>query len=170
MIGTLAISNYKIFRKLRGGCYTDCMHIQIISVGKASDRSVSALTDEYEKRLSRWTAVTWRLLPSGRTKDEESAAIMKLLKPTDYVVLLDERGTLATTEAITRELEKWLGSGRPIVLIIGGAFGVSGALLDRADFVWSFSKLVFPHQLMRVLLVEQLYRLFNYRDGGKYHH
>lgn len=86
------------------------------------------------------------------------------------MVLLDERGVQRSTPRMADKLEKWLQFGRPLVFVIGGAYGVHDAVRQRADFVWSFSELVFPHQLMRILLVEQLYRMFNYRGGGKYHH
>lgn len=146
------------------------MKLTVITVGKTSDMAVSSLVAEYEKRLSRWAEVDWRLVPNGRSVDEECEAILKIVRPGDYVVLLDERGIQLSTTDMSSKLDAWLQYGRPLVFIIGGAFGVNDTTRKRADFTWSFSKLVFPHQLMRVLFAEQLYRMFNYRDGGKYHH
>jgi 23S rRNA (pseudouridine1915-N3)-methyltransferase len=141
-----------------------------MSVGKASDALGQAQQAEYEKRLSKWAAVTWQLISHDGSKEAESRLILKHLKPADFVVLLDERGQQPDNEALVADLEKWLMSGRQIVFVIGGAYGVDRQVFDRADYVWSFSKLVFPHQLMRVLLLEQLYRTFSLRDGRTYHH
>lgn len=112
----------------------------------------------------------WVLLPHKTTADLESSQILQRISDRDYVILLDERGVLHTTEQMTILLDGWIGSSRPLTFVIGGAFGVTDTMRKRADFVWSLSPLVFPHQLVRVLLCEQLYRLFNVRAGGKYHH
>jgi 23S rRNA (pseudouridine1915-N3)-methyltransferase len=153
-----------------GNCYTKGMQITIIMVGKASDAATAHFVESYEKRLRQWADLQWVLVVTGKNADDESGRIIKQLKPTDFVVLLDERGTQATTSKMAESLDVWLASGRKLVFVIGGAYGVSHELQARADFVWSFSQLVFPHQLMRVLLSEQLYRMFNLRAGGKYHH
>ncbi len=146
------------------------MKIHIITVGKVSDAATLSLQRDFEKRLSRWTDVEWQLVPHGKSVEAECKAILKHIKPTDFVVLLDERGRELSTEGMTRQLDQWLAGRKRIVFVIGGAYGVDEEVTGRADFVWSFSRLVFPHQLMRVLLVEQLYRIFSVRSGGKYHH
>lgn len=146
------------------------MKLRCISVGKPADAAVQSLQSMYEKRLSRWTSMEWVLLPHKTTADLESSQILQRISDRDYVILLDERGVLHTTEQMTILLDGWIGSSRPLTFVIGGAFGVTDTMRKRADFVWSLSPLVFPHQLVRVLLCEQLYRLFNVRAGGKYHH
>lgn len=124
----------------------------------------------YEKRLSRWTSIEWVLLPHKATADLETNQILQKIPDRDFVILLDERGTLHTTEQMSPLLDGWIASSRPLTFVIGGAFGVTEALRKRADFIWSLSPLVFPHQLVRILLLEQMYRLFDVRAGGKYHH
>lgn len=144
--------------------------IRILSVGKSSDAAVEQLQAEYEKRLSRWVRIDWRLISPGTSTKSESQAILSCLRPTDFVVLLDERGIQPDNQALVRALDLWLSSGKRVTCIIGGAYGVDATVHDRANYTLSISSLVFPHQLMRVLLLEQLYRTFNLRDGGKYHH
>lgn len=146
------------------------MKIRCISVGKASEIHIQELQNQYEKRLSRWVKLEWTLLPHSNSGNLESAQILQRITDREFVVLLDERGTLHSTEHMSALLDNWIGKSRPIVFVIGGAYGVSDLLRERADFVWSLSPLVFPHQLVRLLLTEQLYRLFDVRAGGKYHH
>lgn len=146
------------------------MRISIITTGKKPDAAHQTIEQEYIKRLGAWAQVDWRLLPPGKSMDDESIKLLEALKPDDFVVLLDERGQQVTNEVMATHLEKWLVAGRHLVFVIGGAYGVNNAVRGRADYIWSFSALVFPHQLMRLLLTEQLYRLFSLRAGSKYHH
>jgi len=152
------------------------MQICIISVGKESQKELSALQNEYEKRLAPHASISWRLIPASRATDPEqvrsmdSEQIMAQLKPNDSVILLDERGHQQTNEQFALTFEKLSGTQGRLVFIIGGAFGVSEDVRARAQFVWAFSKLVFPHQLMRVMLLEQLYRTYMVQKGHPYHH
>lgn len=146
------------------------MRIRIVSVGKTSDVATATMQLEFEKRLSRWVEVEWRLVPHSKSPDTEGEMIGKHIRQSDFVVLLDERGEQNSVEVMTEYLETWLINSRQLVFVVGGAYGVSHDITRRANFVWSFSQLVFPHQIMRVLLVEQLYRMFSLRSGGKYHH
>ena len=95
---------------------------------------------------------------------------MSRLQDDDFVVLLDERGTLLDSPALSGAILGQLDLSRSVVCIIGGAYGVSDALTTRADLVWSLSPLVFPHQLVRLLLAEQLYRAQEIAGGRPYHH
>ena len=88
----------------------------------------------------------------------------------DYVILLDERGKAITSPALAKTLQKPLDNSRSVTLIIGGAYGVDQSVHDRADFVWSLSPLVFPHQLVRLILAEQIYRAQEIAGGRPYHH
>ena len=95
---------------------------------------------------------------------------MSRLDPADYVVVLDEHGTLLDSPAFSKKIEMTFTRSRHLVFVIGGAYGVSGELLERADLVWSLSPLVFPHQLVRLLLAEQLYRAQEIAANHPYHH
>jgi len=146
------------------------MKLLIVSPGKPHSAELVDAIRTYETRLRSALLVEWAF-PAAGSKDTEGAAILKFLKQDDYVVLLDERGKEIDSPGLAAILEKKLTSGtKRLVFVIGGAFGVSDAVTERADTVISLSKLVFPHMLVRLLLVEQLYRAWSIRTGGKYHH
>jgi 23S rRNA (pseudouridine1915-N3)-methyltransferase len=146
------------------------MKIIIISPGKGHDSTVAEGIAEYQKRLPKKFALEWAH-PKPETVEGEGAAILKLLKEGDYVVLLDERGKDIDTPALAAMLDGQLQSGtKRLVFIIGGAFGVSDAVKKQAKQTIKLSSLVFPHMLVRLILTEQLYRATSILDGGKYHH
>lgn len=146
------------------------MKCLIISPGKAHDHNTDALIAEYEKRLSSTMPLEWSF-PGVGTKESEATAILKLLKPEDYVVLFDERGKDVSSEGLAELLDTRLQQGtKRIVFIIGGAFGVSDEVGQRANQTLRLSALVFPHMLVRLIVAEQLYRAVSIREGGKYHH
>lgn len=94
-----------------------------------------------------------------------------MLKEDDYLILLDEKGKMISSEELAALLNKMKDTGtKTAIILIGGAFGVSDAILKRANFVWSLSKLVFPHQIVRLILAEQVYRAYTILNNGKYHH
>lgn len=149
--------------------------ITIVAIGKKHESWVVEGIERYQKRLRAPYDIEWVLLPhSAReslvARQEESERILARLTPDDYVVLLDERGTNIDSPALARLLQASFTSSRRIVLVIGGAYGVNSAVHERTDFVWSLSNLVFPHQLVRLMLAEQLYRAQSIAQGGKYHH
>jgi 23S rRNA (pseudouridine1915-N3)-methyltransferase len=146
------------------------MKVLVISPGKAHDRTVKEGVAEYEKRLSRHFSLAWAF-PSASTKESEAAAILKLLKSADFVILLDESGRDIDTPAFSKLVDQKLQSGvKRLVFVIGGAFGVDAPVRVRADLTLRLSSLVFPHMLVRLILVEQLYRAVSIMSGGKYHH
>lgn len=146
------------------------MKILIISPGKAHDHTVESGIAEYEKRLSHVWPIEWAH-PKPSSKEEEGNAMLKLLKDGDKVVLLDERGRDIDTPGLAGFLDKEMQQGtKRLVCIIGGAFGVSDEVAARADTTIKLSSLVFPHMLVRLVLVEQLYRAHSILSGGKYHH
>lgn len=151
------------------------MALKIIAIGKKHEDWVSAGISRYSERLrAPWNA-EWVLLPhSAReglaARQDESEAILSRLDAKDYVVLLDERGKAYDSPGLSRLLEAAVGTGRRIVFVIGGAYGVNETLTARADIVWSLSPLVFPHQLVRLILIEQLYRSQAIASGHPYHH
>jgi 23S rRNA (pseudouridine1915-N3)-methyltransferase len=141
--------------------------IKIIAGGKKNSGWVAEACGEYEKRLKKPFDVAWICY------DEEKLAKYLEKWPfsgRDFVILLDERGKNISSPELSDKLEQAFNSGREIILVIGGAYGVSEEVRKRADFVWSYSKLVFPHMLARVMAIEQIYRAQEISRGGKYHH
>lgn len=151
------------------------MSIKILAVGKKHESWVADGIARYEKRLRKPFDVSWQLLPhSARdgeaARSEESDRILQRCDRDAFVVLLDERGKNIDSPTLTQTLERGLGVGRQVVVVIGGAYGVDDRVRSRADFVWSLSQLVFPHQLVRLVLAEQLYRAQEIAGGRPYHH
>lgn len=145
------------------------MTIRIISVGKKHDSSIVQAIAEYEKRLVSHAKLSWDLFPSSDI-ETESTKIRSKIHPNDYVILLDEHGELVDNTHFSQTIDSNLKTRKDIVLIIGGAYGVNDSMRNAAQEVWSLSGLVLPHQLVRLLIVEQIYRSFNMLAGGKYHH
>lgn len=154
------------------------MHITLLAIGKRHNPDIALGIDDYTTRLQRWAKVQWQFVPPPKAalspaeqRRIESDALRAALKADDTVVVLDERGNqwsspqLATYIANTQQR-----SAQRLVIVIGGAHGVDDALRQRADTVWSLSKLVFPHQLVRLIVAEQLYRAFTILHGMAYHH
>ncbi len=151
------------------------MPIKILSVGKKHESWVSEGIERYEKRLRTPFSVEWVLLPhssieGNRARQEESERILSRLDRDDYVVLLDERGKTIDSPTLSGLLKEQLDDSRTVVIIVGGAYGVDESVHRRANFIWSLSPLVFPHQLVRLVLTEQLYRAQEIYRGGSYHH
>ena len=152
-----------------------CMSIRVLAIGKKHESWVTEGIDRYEKRMKKPFDVKWQLLPhSSREGDaartEESERILAKVDAKDFLVLLDERGKNIDSPTLAKTLQKPLDTSRNITVVIGGAYGVDASVHQRADFIWSLSKLVFPHQMVRLILTEQLYRAQEIAGGGKYHH
>lgn len=147
------------------------MKLVILSVGKEKDEVSDDLIRHFEIRLLRYAPLEWLYVAHDTTKEKEGEKILSLLKKEDYVVLLDEKGRDIKSEALAELVEnRMVDSVRRMVFIIGGAYGVSDKMVDRANYVWKLSSLVFPHMLVRVIVLEQLYRAFTIIKGEKYHH
>lgn len=151
------------------------MTIRVLAIGKKHESWVTEGIDRYEKRMKKPFDLKWQLLPhSAREGDsartEESERILSKVEARDYLVLLDERGKNIDSPALARTLQQPLDTSRNITVVIGGAYGVDPSVHARADFIWSLSKLVFPHQLVRLILAEQLYRAQEIAGGRPYHH
>lgn len=149
--------------------------IRLVAIGKKHESWVSEGIQEYEKRCKKPWNFEWVLLPHSslegdRAREEESERIVSRLRDDDFVVLLDERGKLLDSPSLSLAIQSQLGKSRQVVCIIGGAYGVNDRLTARADVVWSLSPLVFPHQLVRLILAEQLYRAQEIAGGRPYHH
>lgn len=151
------------------------MSITVLAVGKKHESWVTEGLDRYTKRLRKPYDLAWKLLPHSAkahdaARDEESAKILQSLQPHQHVILLDERGTNISSPKLAAHLQQQFDASRGVVVIIGGAYGVNAELQARADFTWSLSKLVFPHQLVRLILAEQVYRAQEISSGKPYHH
>jgi len=151
------------------------MPIRIVSVGKKHEFWLVDGIERYQKRLKRPFDIEWVFLShSSQTelvaRQNESESILKQLNANDFVILLDERGANITSKELSGILRQNFDISKRVVVIIGGAYGVNEMLYNRADFVWSLSKLVFPHQLVRLILIEQLYRAQEIGLGHPYHH
>ncbi len=151
------------------------MALKILTVGKKHESWVTEGIERYQKRLKGGFQVEWVLLPHSSlegtsARQEESERIISRLKDTDYVVLLDERGKMMDSPALAALIDTTLTRSSSIVFVIGGAYGVNVAVTQRAQVVWSLSPLVFPHQLVRLMLTEQIYRAQQITAGGSYHH
>lgn len=154
------------------------MKLLCLAIGKKHDAAIVVAVDDYTKRLQRYTPLDWQILPPAKgkmgideTKRVESAQLLAQIKVDDYVVLLDEDGVELASSELADILDTLdMQVAKRIVFIIGGAYGVIDQLKKRADVLWSLSRLTFPHQLVRLLLAEQLYRANTIRRGEPYHH
>lgn len=151
------------------------MPVRILAVGKKHESWVASGIERYESRFKKPYGVEWVLLPHSalqdvRAREEESERLLSRLNDRDFVVLLDEIGDEIDSPQLSGLLDKTFTAGRPVVFVIGGAYGVDDRVHQRADFVWALSPLVFPHQLVRLILAEQLYRAQQIASGHPYHH
>lgn len=147
------------------------MKLICLSVGKQKDELTDDIVKHFEMRILRYLPIECVYISHDVTKEKEGVKIMEYLKKEDYVVLLDERGKDMKSEALAELVEnRMVDSVRRMVFVIGGAYGVSESVTERANYVWKLSSLVFPHMLVRIILVEQLYRALTIIKGEKYHH
>ena len=141
--------------------------IRVIAGGKKHQDWVNMAISEYEKRLKKPFNIEWQFF--------EEDKLLKYLEVWpfsgyEFVIVLDERGTNISSVELANKLSQQFVDAKEVVILIGGAFGFTDKIRARANFVWSLSKLVFPHQLVRVMLSEQIYRAQEISLGGKYHH
>ncbi len=156
------------------------MKIALWTIGKGHEHYVKAGIEDFTKRISHYYSVDWTIIPPVKNagllsetdlKKKEAAAILQLLKQDDYLVALDERGTELSSEGLSQLIgQRANESVKSIVLLIGGAFGLHEEVLAKAHFKWSLSRLTFPHQLVRLILAEQVYRACSIARNEKYHH
>ncbi|MCA9342249.1 23S rRNA (pseudouridine(1915)-N(3))-methyltransferase RlmH [Candidatus Saccharibacteria bacterium] len=149
--------------------------MRIIAIGQKHDPWLTSAIERYQKRLRTPWDVKWELLPHSqfdgvKARQEESGRILSRLGPQDQVILLDEKGRQFDSPSLSTSLEESFLHAKSIVFVIGGAYGVDETIHQRANLVWSLSKLVFPHQLVRLILIEQLYRAEQISRNTGYHH
>ncbi|MFC4766577.1 23S rRNA (pseudouridine(1915)-N(3))-methyltransferase RlmH [Effusibacillus consociatus] len=158
------------------------MNITVVTVGKMKEKYWVQAASEYEKRLGVYAKVKSVEVPDEPTPDnaseaqeeaikaKEASRILAQIKERDYVVALAIEGQAFTSEAWAEYLDRIVGQGySSFVFVIGGSLGLHKSVLDRANLKLSFSKFTFPHQMMRVILLEQIYRAFRIQRGEPYH-
>lgn len=158
------------------------MNLSVVCVGKCKEAFFRDAVAEYAKRLSKYCDFHILEVADEKTKEhssereeelvkqKEAERIERALRPDDYVVALAIEGKKYDSVKFSRQIETWMGTGKSrIVFVIGGSLGLHERILSRADEKISFSDLTFPHQLMRVILAEQIYRAFRIKNGEPYH-
>ncbi|MBK7434522.1 MAG: 23S rRNA (pseudouridine(1915)-N(3))-methyltransferase RlmH [Chitinophagaceae bacterium] len=156
------------------------MKIQFWKVGKNHESFVREGVELFTKRITHYFPADWQIIPMPKNagmlsemdlKKKEGEMILGFLQAEDYLVLLDERGKQLSSEELAKFLQQRANESiRRVVFLIGGAYGVSDEVKKRAHYQWSLSKLVFPHQLVRLILAEQIYRACSIIRNEKYHH
>ena len=158
------------------------MNITLVTVGKLKEKYLKQAIDEYSKRLGRYCKLDIIELADEKTpdnasereeqqiKEKEGRAILSKIKDTSYVVAMDLNGKQITSEEFSGFIERCGVTGNSnIVFVIGGSLGLSDEVKKRADYKLCFSKMTFPHQLFRVMLLEQIYRGFRIINNEPYH-
>lgn len=158
------------------------MNIKIFCVGKVKESYISEAIKEYSKRISKYSSfeiieVTDEIIPSNASdkdieniKKLEADKISKYIKPSDFVIALDLKGEALSSEEFAAKLQDITVKGfSTICFIIGGTAGIHTSLISRSNYKLSFSKLTFPHQLIRLFLSEQIFRCFKIINNEKYH-
>lgn len=154
------------------------MHIRLLAVGDRQPPWVDTAFSDYAARLPRqWqfrleeiaTAQRKKSAPAEIAVSVEGEKLLAKLKPAEFVVLLDESGRQFSSRELAGKLDEWQAVGQDIVFIIGGPDGVSTEVRQRANLIWSLSKLTLPHGLARVLFAEQIYRAWSLTTGHPYH-
>ena len=158
------------------------MGITVISVGKIKEKYLTMAIDEYSKRLSKYCKLGFIQVQDEKTPDNasetvnnkikeiEGERILKNIKDSAYVIALAIEGKQLSSEQLASTLDNLAVTGKSdIVFVIGGSLGLSSQVLSRADYLLSFSKMTFPHQLMKVILLEQIYRSYRIIKNEPYH-
>lgn len=155
------------------------MNIRILSLEKHKDDNLKDLENEFVKRVSKYCKIErenikrpkiYTYADADTICDEEAAIVLKKIKTTDFVVLLDAGGSMADSMQFAQRIDAWQRQGvQSLVFVIGGPFGISKMLKSKADYTFSLSRLTFTHEMARMLLCEVLYRSFDMLHGGNYH-
>jgi len=152
------------------------MNIIVITIGRPLKPVLQALVSDYSSRIKPWAHIDWHIITADKNKDatiaknKDSQKIRNSIKYSDYVIVLDEGGKQYNNVSFASNLVDISHSNKQIVFVIGGAYGVNEELKNRADLNWSLSPLVFPHELVRVMLIEQIYRSLAIMHNHPYHH
>lgn len=141
---------------------------------------MKAGVEDFTRRISKYYPVAWTIIPLPKNsgmlsemdlKKKEGEIVLNWLQKEDYLVALDEKGKQLSSEGLAAFIHKRANeSCKHLIFLIGGAYGLDEKVLKRADYKWSLSQLVFPHQLVRLILAEQVYRACSINRNEKYHH
>ena len=156
------------------------MKLSFWSIGKSHEAYIKPGVEDFTKRISRYFKVDWNIIPVPKNagmlseidlRKKEGETILEWLDKDDYLVALDENGKQLDSESLAGFLQSRANDRvKQIIFLIGGAYGIDSPVLKRANFTLSLSKLTFPHQLVRLLLAEQVYRACTILKNEKYHH
>ena len=156
------------------------MKISFWSIGKSNEAYIKSGVEEFSKRINRYFKLKWDIIPVPKNagmlsemdlRKKEAETVLEWLEAGDYLVALDERGKSFSSEELADFLQLRANDRvKHLIFLIGGAFGLDESILKRAELVWSLSKLTFPHQLVRLILAEQVYRACTILKNEKYHH
>jgi len=156
------------------------MKLAFWSIGKTHESYIKPGVEEFTKRISRYYKVEWNIIPVPKNagmmsemdlRKKEGEMILEWLNKDDYLVALDENGKQFDSKGLAKFIQSRANeSVKQIVFLIGGAYGLDQSILKRANYTWSLSDLTFPHQLVRLILAEQVYRACTILKNEKYHH
>lgn len=155
------------------------MKITLLVVGKTTDSHIEALIQEYQKRLTHYVPFTLQVIPelkntkaltSEQQKQAEGELILRTITPATDLILLDEHGKEYRSIEFADYIQKRMSSGRDVVFVVGGPYGFSETVYQRANGKISLSKMTFSHQMVRLFFVEQIYRAMTILRGEPYHH
>lgn len=156
------------------------MTIKLLAIGKTDNKELQSLIEVYKKRLSYYIKFEYVIIPDIKKtknlsekeqKQKEGELILNNLNPTDILLLLDEKGKQMNSIDFSNHLQKYMNSGiKKLVLVIGGPYGFSEEIYNKANGKISMSKMTFSHQMIRLFIVEQLYRAFTILKNEPYHH
>lgn len=149
------------------------MYIKVLCVGKLKEKYWSDGVDEYMKRIKSYCRTTVEEIKESKTDDveEEGKNLLSRIEDGEYVITLEIKGKRLSSEGLSEKIGELMAEGRAkgIVFVIGGSEGLSNDVMKRSDFALSFSDMTFPHQMMRVILLEQIYRSFRILRNEPYH-
>ncbi len=156
------------------------MNIKILTIGKTDNKALQSLIDDYTKRLSFYIKFDLEIIPDiknvknlseSQQQEKEGELILSKLTPTDQLILLDENGTTFTSVGFSNYMQKKMNSGlKTLVFVIGGPYGFSDEVYQKAQGKISLSRMTFSHQMVRLFFIEQLYRGFTILRNEPYHH
>jgi 23S rRNA (pseudouridine1915-N3)-methyltransferase len=156
------------------------MKLQFRAIGKVHEGYIKTGVEEFTHRISKYYPVEWNIIPAPKNaallseidlKKKEGDILLELLSKDDYLVALDEKGKQFSSVQLAGFIQLRANeSNKQIIFLIGGAYGLDKAVLQRANYKWSLSHLTFPHQLVRLILAEQVYRACTILRNEKYHH
>ncbi len=156
------------------------MTIKLLAIGKTDSKQLLELTAEYEKRLKHYIKFDLEIIPDIKNtknlsetqqKEKEGEAILKKINTTDVLILLDENGKQYNSVDFSNFLQKKMNAGlKQLVFVIGGPYGFSDTIYQKAQGKISLSKMTFSHQMIRLFIVEQIYRAFTILKNEPYHH